>query len=284
MKKIYIVPLLSLALLVSCGDDSPFDEDYWDTPEADQTEETTPVAESFSANLTSMSENIGNISGTIEINVNGTDSISTTQLSDVPQSLMIGQRSISTLTCAEISASFPPPPIVNDTLEFKSVNTVDMASREALIAELNQADPANGDAANLAGKSYIIKAYVQNLNTPIPQAATLIPIACGSLQAQTTDGSTGGTGGTAGGTTGGTVGTTIGGTVGTTAGGTTGGVDGTVGGTVGTIGGVDGTDGGTPGSVAGGIEGSVGGSIGGTAGTTAGGTVGGTIGGTVINF
>lgn len=263
MKSKYIIPLLSLMVVYACGDNHPFDEDYWDTPAADTTEETT-AAETFTATITSLSNTIGTINGTVEITVNQTDSTTTTSLSEIPQSLMLGQRSISPLTCAELAASFPPPEIVNSTGEIKAVNTTDSGTREALIAELNQTSPENGDALSLPGKSYVIKAYIENFNTPIPQAATLIPIACGPIVVKAEGGTTGGT---AGGTTGGAAGTVGGGATGTTVGG----VDGTVGGT---IGGTTGTAGGAAGTTGGGVDGTVGGSIGGSVGGSIGGTTG----------
>ena len=156
---------------------------------------------------------------------------------------MIGLRSITSQSCSDIAASFPPPVIVNDTSEFKNFNTVDDGSREALVAELNQNDPGNGDNVNLDGRSSVIKAYVENLNSTTPATVTLVPIACGTLLREGSSSS----GGAVGGTT----------TGGTTAGGTVGNIGGSIGGIEGAVGGVAS---GTGGGSVGGIGGSIGGS------------------------
>lgn len=214
-----IIPLLSLFLLAACGDNSPFDEDYWQQPEIDVGREVArnESTRNFTSILAPIGTTLGDLNGTVNIIITETDVESTTRLIEVQQSLMIGQRSITNQTCADIAAQFPPPEIINDTAEFKSINTEDQGSREALIAELNQDDPSNGDAVNLDGKSYVIKAYVQNLNTPTPESITLVPIACGVIveQASNPTSTTGGTtSGTAGGVIGGSIGGGIGGTTG----------------------------------------------------------------------
>lgn len=268
--------LLTLLFLTACGDNSPFDEDYWEDPSSvrSRNSEETTNNQIYSATLTSLSSaNLGDVSGTAQIEITETDVNSTLSLSDLPQPLMIGQRSISLSTCADIATQFPPPLVVGSTTEFKSISEVDNSSREALIAELNQGNSQNGDSVNLEGKSFVVKAFVQTQNTPGPVAGTLIPIACGTLIASSTQGQDdndddddsdgtaiggNGSGGTSGGTTtGGTIGGEISGTVGGTISGTTGSTGATTGGATGTIGGT--------------ISGSVGGTFGGT---TVGGTTG----------
>ena len=248
-----IIPLSLFLLAASCGDNSPFDEDYWQQPEVrDVNDVSANDTRNFTSTLVPISASLGDLSGTVNISITQTDVESTTHLIEVPQSLMIGQRSITNQSCVDIAASFPTPDIINDTSEFKNFYTADNGSREALIAELNQDDPGNGESVNLGGKSYVIKAYVQNLNTPIPESINLVPIACGAILEQARNTNTSGTGG--GTTTGGTVGT-IGGSIG----GTTG-IDGAAGG------GTTGSDGSTSGTAGGVIGGSIGGGIGGTTG------------------
>lgn len=234
MKTSQVLSLLTLISLSGCGN-TPFDEDYWDDPSSNRSNNNTAEnsIQTYNVTLTSLSSaNLGNISGSADIDVNETDVSATVSLDEVPQNLMIGQRSLSNTNCADIASAFPPPAVVTSSTEFKSVNEVDNSSREALIADLNQADGNNGDSVNLAGKSYVVKAYVQNLNTPQPTAATLFPIACGTIEvASGTSGGTSGddnegtaiggsgdggadTGGTVGGTTAGSVGGSIGGTIG----------------------------------------------------------------------
>lgn len=296
MKTWQALTLTSLLFLSACGDNSPFDEDYWDDPSSigSRNSEETTNNQNYTANLASLSSaNLGDVTGTAQVEITETDVNSTITLADLPQTLMVGQRSISTRPCTEIAAQFPPPVVVGSTTEFKSINEVDNGSREALIAELNQDNPQNGDSINLEGKSFVVKAFVQTINSPAPVTASLVPIACGTLVASSAQGqddndddSDGtviggmGTGGTIGETTGttGTTGMTTGMTTGST--GTVGGtISGTIGGTTGgSIGGTIGTTAGTTGTVGtttGGVTGDVGGTISGTiGGTTVGGTTG----------
>jgi len=234
-KSFHRVPFCFLFLILSaCGDNSPFDEDYWEETNADDqtSEEEANQPRAFVANLNTISQNVGNISGTASLRIEEDTVTTTTELSDVPQSLMLGQRSITAQTCEQVAAQAVPPVIVNEESQFKTSNTLESGTRESLIAEINQADPQSGGSLDLAGRSYVIKAYVQIVNSPLPQAATLIPVACGIIQVdEQTETEESTTGGTAGGTVGGTTGSVTGGTVSGTVNGTT--INGTVGGSVG---------------------------------------------------
>jgi hypothetical protein len=174
---------LSVLLVGSCGDSTPFNEAYWSSTGTKEDKAEEVIKEiAFTASLTTFSEEVANISGSVEININETDVVTVTNLSELPQSLMIGQRSISNQTCSEIAALYPLTPITNNTLEFKNYNYEDRGSRESLLADLNQANSSNGDSVNLAGKSYVVMAYVENLNSPVPRTTALLPVACGTLE------------------------------------------------------------------------------------------------------
>jgi hypothetical protein len=179
--KLHVILFLFLSLLYACGDNSPFDEDYWDTPRINRSEEVS-TAQNYSATINPLFPDLEGLAGEVDISINQTDVSSTIILSDVPQSLMIGQRSISNLSCEVIASTYPPPVIINSTLEFKNINITDNASRESLIAELNQADPSNGDSTDLSGKSFVIKAYFENFASTAPISTTLIPVACGTIE------------------------------------------------------------------------------------------------------
>jgi hypothetical protein len=236
--------ILSLVLmtLVSCGDNSPFDEDYWEDPGEGDEQQRESDTRSFTANLDPLTANVGNLDGSISITVTDTDVQSVIQLNEVPQSLMQAQKSFTSLSC-ESFRNIAFPEINNPTGEFKGINTTETTSREALIAELNQSFPGNGDNANLEGRRVVLSAFLLNNSNPNPQNATLIPIACGdlTLTRNTEDNDDDTTGTTAGATTGGTTtggsidGGTVGGAVGTVNGGTIGGTTGgtTFGGTTG---------------------------------------------------
>ena len=298
--------LAALLFLSSCGKDSPFSQKYWDNPGSNQQQENTTgqsVNRSYSATIHTISNNVGQISGTVSVAVTNNGVTTKSDLTDVPQILKVGERSLSALTCEQIASTYPPPVIVTGVTEFRNVSTTETQTRESLITELNQVDPQNSGSLDLTGRAFVVKAYAQNVNSPVPSSSSLIPVACGILQVQaqpTTTGTSGGTssGSTAGGTTGGVSGTTIGGvsnsgavggsiggTIGTSTIGAIGGtVSGSIGGSVdGTVGGgVNGTiNGGVVGSVGGGFNGSIGGgtgSVGGGISGTFGGTVSGTTG------
>ena len=177
--KLHVIPLL--LMFSACGDNSPFDEDYWDTPRINRSEEVS-TAQNYSVTINPLFPELEGLVGEVNISINQTDVSSTIVLSDVPQSLMIGQRSISNLSCEVIASTYPLPVIINSTLEFKNIDVTDNASRESLIAELNQADPSNGDSTDLVGKSFVIKAYFENFASPSPIGNTLIPVACGTIE------------------------------------------------------------------------------------------------------
>lgn len=179
-------PLGLLLTVAACGN-------FWKEPKSvrpgvvsnddgPRPNEVTPEQQHYSVILTTLSSaNLGEISGVVRITINQTDVSSTIKLTEVPQNLMVGQRSISNLSCTEIAATYPPPVVMTTMGEFKEVNEVDSSSREALVADLNRADPSNGDSVILSGKSYIVKAYVENSNLPGPESRALIPIACGTI-------------------------------------------------------------------------------------------------------
>jgi hypothetical protein len=195
MKNCHVRLLLSLLVLNSCGDTSPLDSAFWTDPKSQrsQSEVNTPVPEipvnseetikhTYIVNLFTLSSaNLGEIAGRATIDVNDTDVTTSLDLVEVPQTLMIGQRSLTHKTCSEIAAAYPPPAVVTMNTEFKAVTDVDLSSREALMRELNQIDGHNGDAVDLEGKTYVVKAYVETFNTPGPSAGELIPIACGTI-------------------------------------------------------------------------------------------------------
>lgn len=179
---------------------TPLDQAFWQEPKSmrgdvvdKKQDEDVPIpvpvedltVEHYSVKLTTLSpESLGEITGEVKIEINQTDVTSSIHLSEVPQNLMIGQRSISHYSCAEIAEMYPPEFLVSTMVEYKEVNEVEHGSRESLMIDLNHADPSNGDTVNLQGKSYIVKAYVGRFNRPEPESAELIPIACGTIFAE----------------------------------------------------------------------------------------------------
>lgn len=183
MKNFRIIRILFLLFLGACGDDSPFDEDYWEQTD-DQAEEEVSNLINYKATISPITDTIGLFRGDVTITVNPSDVVSIIQLDQVPQAFMVGQRSITNQSCSDIANSFPIPDILDDSNEFKDLKIEDNGSKQALIRELNLDDPQNGDSVNLIGKSFVIKAYLGDLNTPVPETVSLIPIGCGIIEAQ----------------------------------------------------------------------------------------------------
>jgi hypothetical protein len=183
MKIQNMMSLLPLLFIGSCGDQSPFDEYYKDAPALVRTESVSNDI-NLKSKLISLSDKYGSIGGSINITINQTDVLTTTQLNDVPQNVMIGKRRLSGLSCIQIASTLLPFDILTNTTEFKDFNSTENGSREALITELNIVDPRNGESVNLVGKSYIIEAYVENLNASSPGIISLLPIACGMILAK----------------------------------------------------------------------------------------------------
>lgn len=183
MMNLRIIPILFLFFLEACGDDSPFDEDYWEQSDEPTEEEVSDLI-NYKATIGPITDTILPFSGNVTIAVNQSDVLSVIQLDQVPQVFMIGQRSITNQSCSDIANSFPIPDILDDTYELKDFKIEDNGTRQALIQELNLDDPQNGDSVNLTGKSFVIKAYLGDFNTPVPETVSLIPIGCGIIELQ----------------------------------------------------------------------------------------------------
>jgi hypothetical protein len=183
MKIQNMMSLLPLLLIGSCGGQSPFNEYYKDAPALVRTESVSNDI-NLTSQILSLSDKYGSIGGSIDITINQTDVLTTTHLTDVPQNVMVGKRRLSGFSCLQIASTLIPFDILTNTTEFKDFNSIENGSREALIAEINIADPKNGEKLNLVGKSYIIEAYVENLNASSPGIISLLPIACGMIKAK----------------------------------------------------------------------------------------------------
>jgi hypothetical protein len=175
--------LLPLLLIGSCGNQSPFDEYYKDAPAFVRTENISNDI-NLTSKILSLSDKYGSIGGSIEIAINQTDVLTITHLTEVPQNVIVGKRRLSDFSCIQIASTLIPFDILSYTTEFKDFNSTENGSREALVAELNIADPRNGESVNLVGKSYIIEAYIENLNAASSGMISLLPIACGKIQAK----------------------------------------------------------------------------------------------------
>lgn len=278
----YLTYLSLLMILLACGDDSPFDEDYWDDNNGFEDQEERQNAGTYFADLRPVSA-LGFVNADASLELNGNEAFLQVEMEGVPQNLVQGQVVVTDTNCADIVAN--PP--TTGTIETKSYTYTENGPRGALFRDLVPGEP-------LEGKSLLIYAFSTGSTTT--GASGLFPLACGPILASenipvgTTTATTGGvttatTGGIAtggfptggAGTTGGAIGDTIGGAVGGTTGGTIGGTA-AGGATVGGVGGIDGAIGGVDGGIGGaigGVDGSAAGTIGGIDGAT-GGELGGT--------
>lgn len=180
MKFSFLFPLIVI-LFVSCGDTGFFSEAYWSDPSSVKDEEEAIDIGNYSVVLEPISSELVNVSGSVNITVNETDAITHTLVDEFPQSMTIGQGSITNKSCSEVIATNPSPVIVNNTGEFKKLDLTDSGSREALIAQLNQDNSQNGESVSLRGKSYVLRAYVSNLNLSGMETVVLVPVACGVI-------------------------------------------------------------------------------------------------------
>jgi hypothetical protein len=287
----YLTYLSLLMILLACGDDSPFDEDYWDDNSRSQDQEERQNTGTFFADLRPVSA-LSFVNGDASLELNGNEAFLQIEMEGVPQNLVQGQVAVTDTPCTDIVAN--PP--TTGTIETKNYTYTENGTRAALFRDLVPGE-------TVEGKTLLVYAFSTGSTTT--GASGLFPLACGPILASdstttgTTTATTGGattatTGGIAtggfptggAGTTGGTIGATTGGAVGGTTGGAVGGTTGgTVGGTAAggaTVGGVDGGVDGAIGGVDGGIGGAIGGVDGSAAGTIGGidGATGGTAGGT----
>lgn len=275
--------ILFLFFVFSCGDNSPFDEDYWDENlPSDEQEEQSRNTGRYSVALSPVS-NIGFSSGSAVLDIQGNAAFMEIKLEDLPQNIIQGQITVSSSRCEDIFTT----PTVSGISETKDYSYSENGTRSGLFRETNPND-------DLLGKAFVVNAFAVASATN-PQSG-IFPLACGVIQRE--DASVGSDNengsGTAGSTTtnanGGTVtgsvtnGTVTGGglaTSGTTTGGiTTGGI--TTGGitTGGFTNGAAGTGGlATVGGSTGGLSTTGGATAGGFTGTTTGGFTGATTGG-----
>lgn len=165
----------------SCGKGGLFTEEYWDGATTTFDPEEEVITASYSVQLDSISEQLSNISGTAKLDVNETDFTITVKMNDVPQNLYPGKGDVTQQTCSEVMAANPTGPILNTMGEFKQLEYTEFSSREALITQLNQDDPQNGDSVMLRGKSLVLKAYVNNSSVMGTEMVSLVPIACGLI-------------------------------------------------------------------------------------------------------
>lgn len=248
------VALFLLLILAGCGDNSPFDEDYWNENQRDTAGNSGEEEEnrSFSASLQPLTA-LTFTSGEALLNINGSDASLQVQMAGVSSNISQGQVLLSTQACNTIIANAP--------------TVASGLNRDFTYSESgDQSLYTSATNGAIEGQSLVV--YGLGTASATTTSTGLFPLACGTLIRVEDDDTDDDTNGTTGATTAGTTGiTTTGGTIGTTTGVTTTNTGGVVGGF--TTGGIDGTT--TTGTVGGATTGGVTTTGGATTGTTLGG-------------
>jgi hypothetical protein len=210
--------LLLFFLLLSCVDNSPFDEDFWDTDEGRSTTQRQQEEDSsnFTADLFSTST-IPITDGLGKLDFIGNSVTLQFVMKGVPSSVVATEAVFSTLACSTFAVTAPA---VSQS-EGKDITHTETGTIGSLFR-----NAVSGSAVN--GLSFVVYGYARGATATAP--ASFVPLACGTLQAvqeeevpTTTTTGTGGTSTATTGTTGQTIGgTTLGGV--TTTGGITGGI------------------------------------------------------------
>jgi len=168
MRKEYFFFFISFLFLISCGQDSPFSEGYWED-ETQRTEEIeNETIETYNVNLSSIISD-QTLSGTAVLNINLENINFQANLLNVPTNIDVVRFSIFPITCEEIRANGPPAPISQNT--YKNFNFTESGQRSDFLNSLNQGQIRN---SNLV----IYGLYGSNLPG---QANLLFPLACGPL-------------------------------------------------------------------------------------------------------
>lgn len=257
-----------IAVVIACGDGTPFDEDYWDSIDGDsRAEESDSNNGRFSVILNPLT-GVGFTHGSASIDLNGNEAILTVRMEGVPGNIIQGNITTIGSSCESIISN--PP--TTGTMETRNWTFTENGTRGALFDDFQLGE-------NIETRSLVIYAF--STASGMAGASQLFPFACGAITRPSSDEGAGpdapsGTAGATGGVNGGTTGGLVGGVTGEATGGIAGGIDGGVAGEV--AGGVTGGE--VPTTVGGGTVGGVGGTPGGVTTTGGIGTNTGGVGGT----
>jgi len=166
---------LLLLLMMSCGDNSPFDEDYWDPSlSLNQQLQTQNATGKLHASLISTS-GLVLTEGRIDLDIGETDSTFKIDFSSAPGELVITEVVISTISCNNISV-VTPNYNQNLTKEISHIETGDSSS-------LFRASVA---ASAMVGQNIIVYGLIRIANVNL--APSVFPVACGTLVNDSTNG------------------------------------------------------------------------------------------------
>ena len=242
MRFFSLILLTCLLSYVGCGANSLFSEGYWNDGRHDNgTTREESQDGTFVATLLPLVSVLSNVGGNASLNLTGLSTALNIQMTNLPSSMVIAHHSITSLSCATVASNARTIDV--GSVDGKTASVQEIGSRDALIAQINLSENTHDTFVNLDGKRLVVNAMVIPVPSPIPQTASIVPIACGDIQRETTPSAP--TGVTAGGVVGGTTGDTTVGSVGGSIAGSVGGPGGTTGGIVG------GSIGGTPNDVSG---------------------------------
>jgi hypothetical protein len=158
--------LFLLVILVSCGDNSPFDEDYWDNDSTRPRQTETQDTKRYEVLLRPLSSvNFGQ--GLITVDLNIDSAFLRLEIQALPQNYVLAQIVTISAACETIVTT---PPLGN-TFETKSITYSESGSRQALFPERN--------GFNIENQSMLVYAFSLG-EAGLPPSVSF-PLACGAI-------------------------------------------------------------------------------------------------------
>jgi hypothetical protein len=170
--------LLGILFLSSCGDNSPFDEDYW--PPAPDIERETQGGDNsnlrYRGTFTGTSNEFSSVQGSVAINTTDTEAQIRVSLSNVPDYLNFSQYLVTDQPCSDFDQAPTDLPVdpASKRLEFDEEG-----------AKQSVLKGANPDL-NLDNRNLIIYGVIQDVTNPTVSTRA-IAMACATLQQEGTN-------------------------------------------------------------------------------------------------
>ena len=164
---------LLFILLYACGDNSPFDEDYW--PESgDVQEETSQGSNSnlrYSATLTATAPEVMAVDGFVQLSTTETEARIALSLESMPEYLSLSQYFFSDEPCSNFNQTSTDLP---GNTETKRLELNENGLKSSI---LKGTDPD----VSLENKNLIVYGVIQDVNIPTVSTRA-IAMACGTLR------------------------------------------------------------------------------------------------------
>lgn len=167
----FIFLLSTLFILASCKEF--YEKDFLE--DADSSNESENVT--YTTNLSSTDASLSRLTGTAKVDVQNENVKVDVSLSELPQNIIQIHYGYSTSPCSALTNSIPA-----ELGTTRSYNISEDLTSVAFNFDVQSA----GSDTNLAGKSFIIRAF-SNLENAGTTGGTVLNIACGELAVDTTD-------------------------------------------------------------------------------------------------